>query len=108
MYTIEELCYILDSQKPDIIANLKKANYMSPNVQTPADMNPKERAMYDDRILGIMERYNRMKNWRKLLGSTLKYKAPFLANAEALLMQKPDANISKMDEGLYPSDSVSS
>ena len=27
MYTVEELCYIMDEQKPDIIAQLKNGNY---------------------------------------------------------------------------------
>ena len=48
-----------------------------------------------------------MKNWRKLLGSSLRYKKPYLANAEALLFGKDDVNIAKMDDELYPSDSES-
>lgn len=63
--------------------------------------------MYDERMKGLLGRYNKMKNWRKLLGSTLRYKRPYLANAEALLMGHSDVNIAKMDEELYPSDSES-
>jgi len=63
--------------------------------------------MYNDRVKGLMTKYNRMKNWRKLLGSTLRYKKPFLANAEALLMIDENIKISKMDDELYPSDSQS-
>ena len=107
MYTIEELCYILDSSKPDILGNLKKSRYVKQNVQTVDDMNKKERAMYDDRVKSLMTNYSRMHNWRKLLGMTLKYKRPFMANAEALLLSNPSVKISKMDEELYPSDSQS-
>jgi len=98
MYTIEELCYIVDTSKPDVIKNLKKSNYLRQSVEKPEDMNQKEREEYNYRIKSIMERYSRMKNWRKILGSTLRYKKPFLANAEALLMQNPTVKISKMDE----------
>lgn len=32
MYTIEELCYIMDSEKPDIIKNLRRSNYVREEV----------------------------------------------------------------------------
>ena len=70
-------------------------------------MNEKEKAFYDERMKGLLSKYNRMKNWRKLLGSTLRYKRPFLANAEALILDNEGVNIAKMDEELYPSDSES-
>ena len=70
-------------------------------------MTAVEKEHYDDRIQGLMTRYHRMKNWRKLLGSSLRYKRPFLGNAEALLIGNEDVNIAKMDEELYPSDSES-
>ena len=54
-----------------------------------------------------MSKYNRIKNWRKLLGSTLRYKKPFLANSEALAVGNDNINIAKIDEELYPSDSES-
>lgn len=107
MYTIEEFCYIMDSKKPDIIKNLKRGNFIGDMVNSVQDMNEKERNLYDDRMQGLLGRYSKMKNWRKLLGSTLRYKRPFLANAEALLMGQTDVNIAKMDEELYPSDSES-
>lgn len=55
-----------------------------------------------------MNKYHKLKNWRKLLGIHARYKKPFLANAEALLLNsnKP-VNIAKMDEELAPSDSES-
>lgn len=56
---------------------------------------------------GLMSKYNRIKNWRKLLGSTLRYKKPFLANSEALAVGNDNINIAKIDEELYPSDSES-
>ena len=70
-------------------------------------MNERERSIYDERMQGLLSKYHRMKNWRKLLGSALRYKRPFLANAEALLIGNEDVNIAKMDEELYPSDSES-
>lgn len=80
---------------------------MSEMVQTTEDMNPKELLMYKDRVRGLLEKYSRINNWRKLLGKSLRYKSPFLANAEVLLMKNNKLNISKMDEELYPSDSAS-
>ena len=71
------------------------------------DLNETEKLLYDDRMKGLLGKYSKMKNWRKLLGSTLRYKRPFLVNAEALLLGHTDVNISKMDEELYPSDSES-
>ena len=64
-------------------------------------------ALYNDRVKVVLRKYSKMKNWRKLLGSTLRYKRPFLANAEALLLGHTDVNIAKMDEEWYPSDSES-
>jgi len=56
----------------------------------------------------LMNKYHKMKNWRKLLGIHGRYKRPFLANAEALLMSNDKSvNIAKMDENLAPSDSES-
>ena len=107
MYTIEELCYIMDSEKPDIIKNLKRSNFIRENVDKVDDMNEKERSYYSEQVYGLMSKYHRMKNWRKLLGSSLRYKKPFLANAEALLLGSEEVNIAKMDEELYPSDSES-
>ena len=107
MYTVEELCYIMDDQKPDIIAQLKKGNFCSEMVEKVEDMTERERAYYDERMQGRLAKYHRMKNWRKLLGSSLRYKRPFLANAEALLIGNEEVNIAKMDEELYPSDSES-
>jgi len=69
MYTIEELCYILDSPKPDIIGTLKKGNFIKPTVKTVDDMNPKERVLYEERVKTLFTKYSRMKNWRKLLGT---------------------------------------
>ena len=107
MYTIEELCYIMDSEKPDIIKNLKRSNFVRESVEKVEDMNDKERAYYNENMYGLLSKYHRMKNWRKLLGSSLRYKRPFLANAEALLIGNDEVNIAKMDEELYPSDSES-
>ena len=107
MYTIEELCFIMDSEKPDIIKNLKRSNYRREEVEKVDEMNEKERIFYNEHMYGILSKYHRMKNWRKLLGSSLRYKRPYLANAEALLIGNQDVNIAKMDEELYPSDSES-
>lgn len=71
------------------------------------DLDETEMALYNDRVKVVLRKYSKMKNWRKLLGSTLRYKRPFLANAEALLLGHTDVNIAKMDEELYPSDSES-
>ena len=107
MYTIEEFCYMIDKEKPDILKNLKKGNFVNEMVESVKDMNEKEKAMYDERMKGLLSKYNRMKNWRKLLGSALRYKKPYLANTEALLLENEGVNIAKMDEELYPSDSES-
>lgn len=107
MYTIEELCYILDPERPDVIQSMKKGNYLRQTVNTREEMNSKERAIYEDRIKSIMTKYSRMRNWRKLLGTTLRYRKPFLANSEALLLINEHLSISKVDEELYPSDSQS-
>ena len=107
MYTVEELCYIMDAQRPDVLSDLKKGNFVSEMVERVEDLSEKERALYDERIKALMTKYSRMKNWRKLLGSSLRYKTPFLANAEALLLAHEDVNIAKMAEELYPSDSES-
>ena len=107
MYTIEEFCYIMDQQKPDIMKNLKRGNLIRENVNSVNELNETERKRYDERMKGMLVKYSKMKNWRKLLGSTLRYKRPFLANAEALLLGHTDVNIAKMDEELYPSDSES-
>ena len=68
MYTIEELCYILDSQKPDLIKNLKRGNYVNPLAETVKDLSEKEKQLYDERMHGLLSKYSRIKNWRKLLG----------------------------------------
>lgn len=106
MFTIEEFCYIIDETKPDIIKNLKKGNFVNEMVNTVKDMNDQEKKLYNDHMKGLMSKYNRIKNWRKTLGSTLRYKKPFLANSEALAVGN-DINIAKIDEELYPSDSES-
>ena len=80
---------------------------MRDEVQKVEDMNDRERTYYAENMYGLMSKYHRMKNWRKLLGSSLRYKKPFLANAEALLLGNEEVNIAKMDEELYPSDSES-
>lgn len=97
----------MDSEKPDIIKNLKRTKFIRETVMSVDDMNDKEKAYYRDHLHGLMSKYHRMKNWRKLLGSSLRYKRPFLANAEALLIGNEEVNIAKMDEELYPSDSES-
>ena len=108
MYTIEEFCYIMDQKKPDIMTEMKKGNYVDQNVTTPDQMNSKERAVYDERTKTLMNKYHKMKNWRKLLGINSRYKKPYLANAEALLLSNgKNVNIAKMDEELAPSDSES-
>ena len=107
MYTIEELCFIMDTNKPDIIKNLRRSNFVRENIDKVEDMNEKERAHYSEHMYGLLSKYHRMKNWRKLLGSCLRYKKPYLANAEALLIGNEEVNIAKMDEELYPSDSES-
>ncbi len=106
MYTVEELCYIMDQSKPNILKNLQKGNYIRESVQSVHDMTEKERELYDDHMKSLMAKYNRIKNWRKILGSTLRYKKPFLANSEALTLGN-NINITKIDEELYPSDSES-
>ena len=70
-------------------------------------MNRSEKAYYTEHMHGLLSKYRRIKNWRKLLGSSMRYKKPFLANAEALLIGHEDLNIAKIDEELYPSDSES-
>ena len=86
MYTVEELCYIMDEQKPDIMKNLKRSKYIHEAAQTRKDLNEEELVHYNEHMKGLMGKYSKMKNWRKILGSSLKYKRPFLANGEALLM----------------------
>lgn len=68
MYTIEEFCYIMDKDKPDIIKNLKRGNFISQMVETAKDLNDEERVLYNERTKGLLSKYTRMKNWRKLLG----------------------------------------
>ena len=97
----------MDSDKPDIIKQLKRSRQIRDSVVTVDDMNEKEKSYYSEHVSGLMNKYRRMKNWRKLLGSSLRYKRPFLANAEALLIGNEEVNIAKMDEELYPSDSES-
>ena len=107
MYTIEEFCYIMDKNRPNILQNLKKGNFVREEVTDPDQMNNKERARYDENMKTLMNKYHKMKNWRKLLGINCRYKRPFLANAEALLIGSEGVNIAKMDEELAPSDSES-
>ena len=80
---------------------------MREEVTSPDQLNEKERARYDENMKILMNKYHKMKNWRKLLGLHSRYKRPFLANAEALLMGSEGVNIAKMDEELAPSDSES-
>ena len=109
MYTIEELCYLVDKDRPNIISDLKKANYLNPMVEKVQDMNDREKRRYYDRVKSLFSKYNRIKNWRKKLGNSLRYKRPFLANSEALLLLRGNAklNLAKMNEQLLPSDSES-
>ena len=39
MYTIEELCYIVDAQRPDVLKDLKKANFVSEMVERVEDLS---------------------------------------------------------------------
>ena len=109
MYTIEELCYLVDKDRPNIIASMKKTNHLNPMVEKVADMNDREKRRYYDKVKGIFTKYSKIKNWRKNLGSNLRYKKPFLANSEALLLLQGNAklNLAKMNEQLLPSDSES-
>ncbi len=107
MYTIEELCYLIDQLKPDILKNLKKGNFISQMAETVKDLNVTERALYDDHMNGMMSKYSKTKNWRKLLGSNLQYKRPFLVNSEAITLENDQINLVKLSEQLYPSDSES-
>ena len=86
MYTIEELCYLVDKDRPNIISDLKKAKFISPMVEKVADMNDREKRRYYDKKKSLFTKYSKIKNWRKNLGSNLRYKKPFLANSEALLL----------------------
>ena len=107
MYTIEEFCFIMDKKKPDILGNLKQGRFVGENINTRDEMNEKEKGHYDDRMKTLMNKYHKIKNWRKVLGTNARYKKPFLANAEALLMDNRSVNLAKMDEELAPSDSES-
>ena len=98
---------MMDSEKPDIIKRLKQSGFIRESVVGISDLNTEEKALYQEHLFRLMSKYHRMKNWRKLLGSSLRYKRPFLANAEALLIGNEEVNIAKMDEELYPSDSES-
>ena len=60
---------------------------------------------YDEHMKVLMQKYHKMRNWRKLLGGCLRYSKPFLANAEALIQGNERVNIAKIDEELQPSDS---
>ena len=80
---------------------------MREEVTCTEELNEKEKARYDENMKTLMNKYHKMKNWRKLLGIHCRYKKPFLANAEALIMGREDVNIAKMDEELAPSDSES-
>ena len=62
------------------------------------DLNVTERALYDDHMNGVMSKYSKIKNWRKLLGSNLRYKRPFLANSEAIALENNDINLVKLSE----------
>jgi len=63
-------------------------------------MNEKEKEVYEERVKKLMQKYHRMKNWRKLLGTKLRYQKPFLANSEALILGNENVNIVKLDEEL--------
>ena len=49
----------------------------------------------------MIKKYNTMKKWRKLLGKTLRFEKPFLANPEALLIGNAQDDVKLLDE-LYP------
>ena len=107
MYTIEEFCYMMDKDRPNILKNLQTARSIREDIKYASQMNKNERKRYDEKMKTLMNRYHKMKNWRKLLGINCRYKRPFLANAEALLIGREGVNIAKMDEELAPSDSES-
>ena len=46
MYTIEELCFIMDNDKPDILKYLKKYKLIQENIEKPEQMNEKELMRY--------------------------------------------------------------
>ena len=101
MYTVEELCYMLDKEKTDVIEFLKKFNLVNQMVQKPEDMNEKELGFYNSKLMESMKRYKIMKKWRQILAQALRYEKPFLANPEALLVANPNEDIKLLDE-LYP------
>ena len=39
MYTIEEFCYIMDKNRPNILQNLQKGNFVREEVTNPDQMN---------------------------------------------------------------------
>lgn len=60
MYTIEELCYLMDTEKPDIIKNLKRSKYVREEVEKPEDMNEREKVFYNEHMFNILSKYRRM------------------------------------------------
>ena len=81
MFTIEEFCYIMDDEKPDIIKELKKRRKVREKVEKEAEMNEMEKKIFNEHLVGLLGKYRKMKNWRKLLGTKLMFKRPYLANA---------------------------
>ena len=65
---------------------MKRSNLIGKNVEKVDDMNKEERGLYDEKMKYLLSKYSRMKNWRKLLGTAIKYTRPFLGNAEALVL----------------------
>ena len=99
--TIEELCYVLDDEKIDVLEFLKNVNLCESDRTGPEQMGARELLMYNSKLLKEMKKYNTIRKWRKILGHNLKYRKPFLANPEALLTGNRFEDLKLLDE-IFP------
>ena len=46
MYRVEDLCFLLDKNKPDLVKEMWKRHKVRKEVETPDQMNEKEKIIY--------------------------------------------------------------
>ena len=89
MYRVEDLCFLLDKNKPDLVKEMWKRHKVRKEVETPDQMNEKEKIIY----LQAYNKYTRQnyatrKAWRKCLADSTFFKEPALVDLDRVCRKK--------------------
>ena len=71
MFEICEFCDRIDLEKPDFFKICKDNNVIDPNINSIADLEPKDRQIYDHQVKLYFKMYK--KNWKDIIKQFQKY-----------------------------------